>query len=391
MIRRGEASSRGELVARTGLARSTVVQRLDLLAELGLVREDGTLPSTGGRPGARFRFAADAGVVLVADLGATHCRLAVTDLARGVLAHEERELAIDAGPGPVLTAVRTRFGALLRRAGLDSQAVVAIGLGVPGPVEFATGRPIKPPIMPGWDGVPIGPFFEDFGAPVLVDNDVNLLAIGEHAEAWPDRADLLFIKVGTGIGCGIVAGGRLHRGAQGAAGDIGHIRVAGATERCRCGNVGCLEAVAGGGAIASRLRSQGVAVEDARDVAAAVRAAEPTATAAVRDAGRSIGEVLAGTVNFFNPSVMVIGGDLALAGDDLLAGLREVVYRRSLALATRELTIVPSRLDDGLGIIGAAVLATEAVLAPERIDALAARHSALHDAADVPAIAEPAR
>ncbi len=138
-----------------------------------------------------------------------------------------------------------------------------VGVGVPGPVEFATGTPVAPPIMPGWDGYRVGERLADyFGAPTLVDNDVNIMALGEHWKAWRAYDHLLFVKVGTGIGCGIITDGRIHRGAQGAAGDIGHIHVPGNEEICRCGNRGCLEAVAGGGAMAARLRAEGIAARE---------------------------------------------------------------------------------------------------------------------------------
>jgi predicted NBD/HSP70 family sugar kinase len=253
--------------------------------------------------------------------------------------------------------------------------VRGIGIGVPGPVEFSTGRPVSPPIMPGWDGFSIPDWFASrYGAPVLVDNDVNIMARGEHWMNFRDTPHLLLIKVGTGIGCGIVADGHIYRGARGAAGDIGHIR---ATSRedvvCRCGNIGCLEAVAGGQALADALAAEGIEAHHSRDVVELVRAGNPTAIRSVREAGRTLGEVLAGTVNFFNPGVIVIGGDIAEAHEHLLAGVREGIFSRSLPLATRDLRIVPSRLGDRAGVIGAATMATEHVLAPAAIDqALAA-------------------
>jgi predicted NBD/HSP70 family sugar kinase len=165
-----------------------------------------------------------------------------------------------------------------------------------------------------------------------------------------------------------VAGGQIHRGAKGAAGDIGHIRLADEDAVCRCGNIGCLEAVSGGGALARRLTEEGVEAVTARDVVRLVRAGNPLATHLVREAGRDLGEVLAGCVNFFNPGVIVIGGDLGQASEQLLAGLREVTFSRSLPLATEELRVVPSSLGDRAGMIGAAIMAIEHVLSPAAID-----------------------
>jgi predicted NBD/HSP70 family sugar kinase len=224
--------------------------------------------------------------------------------------------------------------------------------------------------MPGWDGFPVPEWLGSrLGAPVLVDNDVNIMALGEHWAARPEVEHLVFVKIGTGIGCGIISERRLHRGAQGAAGDIGHIRVTSAAEViCRCGNTGCLEAVAGGAAIASQLRNAGIHAENSRDVVGLVRAGNTQAVQFIRQAGREIGDVLASIVNFFNPSVIVIGGDIAEAGEHVLAGVREVIYSRSLPLATQHLSIRATELGDRAGVIGAAVMVIEAVLAPEAVD-----------------------
>jgi predicted NBD/HSP70 family sugar kinase len=368
-IRDAGALTRAEIARRTGLARSTVAQRVDALLEHGLVREVGSNDSTGGRPPTALAFDDRSGVVLCADLGVTHSRLAVCDLGGAPLAELVEDLDISAGPDAELTAVDERFAALLERAGRDAGHVRGVGVGVPGPVAFDRGEPTNPPIMPGWDGFSIPDWFRGrYDAEVLVDNDVNIMALGEHWTHWRDRRHLLFVKVGTGIGCGIVAKGQIHRGAKGAAGDIGHIRLADHDELCRCGNVGCLEAVSGGAALARRLTERGVAAETSRDVVRLVRAGDATATQLVREAGRDLGEVLAGCVNFFNPEVIVIGGDVGQASQQLLAGVRETVFQRSLPLATEELRVVPSQLGDRAGAIGAAIMAIEKVLAPEAVD-----------------------
>ena len=370
LIREGVAVTRADLARHTGLSRSTVAHRVDALIAAGLLVEAGGSPSTGGRPPTVLAFNHEAGVVLVADLGATHSRMAVSDLAGTPLAEAAQDLDIGLGPTEVLSRVATRFDALLAEAGHSSTDVRGIGIGVPGPVEFASGRPVNPPIMPGWDGFDIPGWFADrHAAPVLVDNDVNIMARGEHWVRWRSTSHLLLVKVGTGIGCGIVAEGQIHRGARGAAGDIGHIRATSSEDViCRCGNIGCLEAIAGGQALADRLAEAGRDAANSRDVVRLVRDGDATAIRMVRDAGRTLGEVLAGTVNFFNPAVIVIGGDIAEAHEQLLAGVREGIFSRSLPLATRDLRIVPSRLGDRAGITGAAITAIEHVLSPAAVD-----------------------
>jgi predicted NBD/HSP70 family sugar kinase len=371
LVRSGRADTRAELAALTGLARSTVAQRVDTLLAGKLLVPRGDGRSTGGRPPTRLAFNRDAGLVLCADLGATHSRVAVTDLAGEVLAQTRRDIAIAEGPDPVLDWLESAFDGLVAEAGRDRGSVRGVGVGLPGPVEFATGRPVNPPIMPGWDRYPVGERLADrYGVPALVDNDVNIMAVGEHWSTWRDQAFLLFVKMGTGIGSGIVAGGHVHRGADGAAGDIGHIHVPDHGDIvCRCGNRGCLEAFAGGRALATRLREEGLDTHTSLDVVERVRAGDPAATQLVREAGRAVGGVLAACVNMLNPAVVVIGGDMARADEPLLAGVREVVYRRSLPLATGHLRIVRSALDDAAGVLGAAVMVIEEILAPAAVDA----------------------
>jgi predicted NBD/HSP70 family sugar kinase len=370
-IRQGLAQTRAELAALTGLARSTVSQRVDTLIELGLVYEAGDGPSSGGRPPTMLAFNAGAGLILAADLGATHCRVRLSDLDGRGLAEFAEDLPIDLGPDVVLESVQKQFSALLEREQRSPDQVRAIGMGLPGPVEFAAGRPVNPPIMPGWDGVSVPQRIQKtFPVPVLVDNDVNIMALGEYWIDWRDSIeDLLFVKVGTGIGAGIVTGGQIYRGAQGAAGDIGHIVLADHRDvTCRCGNRGCVEAMAGGAALARQLRELGLDATTSRDVVRLVREGNPAATQLTRSAGRLLGEVLAGIVNFFNPARIIIGGDVAYADEQLLAGVREVVYQRATALATRDLEIRQSRLGDQAGVTGASVMALEHILDSRAID-----------------------
>jgi len=368
---RERATSRADIARATGLARSTVSQRIGALLELGLVVEEGDARSTGGRPATRLRLNEAGGVVLAADLGANHDRLAVADLAGRVLAEHTARRSIAQGPEVILGWVRDNFLAQLGQLGLGVDEVIGIGIGVPGPVEFAAGRAVKPPIMPGWHGVSIADHFAGAfpGVDVLVDNDVNIMAVGEHRSVWSGVSDLIYVKVATGIGAGIISSGRLQRGAQGAAGDIGHIRASEyLDEICACGNAGCIEAVASGSALARRLRALGHDAEGALDVVARVHDGNADAVRLVREAGRLLGEVLAHAVNLLNPSVLVIGGELAQVEQQLFAGLREAIYRRSSCLATERLEIVRTRLGDRAGVVGAAALVLDQHLAPHAVD-----------------------
>ncbi|MCR2799795.1 MULTISPECIES: ROK family transcriptional regulator [unclassified Microbacterium] len=375
ILRDGRARTKAELATLTGLARSTVSSRVDALLAAGLVRPAGEAVSTGGRPPARIAFNPLAGLTLAVDLGATHVTVAVADLAGHILASRTRPQDIAEGPEAVLDSALADAHTLLDEIDAAPARLVGVGIGVPGPVEHSTGRPTNPPIMPGWDRFDVPGYVQrTFAVPVLVDNDVNILALGEQAVSWPGVNDLVFVKVSTGIGAGIISGGRLQRGAQGSAGDMGHVQVPYSRDSPRPpGDERDLEAIASGTAIAAELRTQGIDARTSADVVALVRLGDPAAIAATRQAGREVGEVLATVVNMLNPSIIVIGGSIAHAGEHLLAGVREVVYRRSIPLATQHLGIVQSQAGETAGVRGAAIMVTQHVLSPANVDALAAR------------------
>jgi predicted NBD/HSP70 family sugar kinase len=348
--------------------------RVDSLAGAGLVIEDGSAESTGGRRATYLRFAQDSGVVLVADLGTTIARLAVTDLAGAPVAASVAGQSMSVGPTKYLGWMADNLEDLLGKAGRHLGDIRGVGIGLPGPVEHATGRVIVPPSMPGWDGFPVAETLVDrFGVDVVIDNDVNIMAWGEYTTQWRHEvANILFVKVAeAGIGCGIVTSGRIHYGAQGSAGAIGHIRVPGYEDTiCRCGNTGCLGTAVGGEALAARMRGLGHDVADGKGVAELALAGDLDAVQEIRACGRALGEVLAGIVNFFNPDVIVVGGVVVRAHEQLLAGLREIVYQRCLPLATRALRLVPSGLGDDAGVLGAAAMTIDRVMSPAAVDEL---------------------
>jgi glucokinase-like ROK family protein len=383
-VRLGRSVSRSEVVARTGLGRAIVAQRVGELIERGLIAEGDVGPSTGGRPPRQLTFRADAGHLLVADLGATSIDVAVTTLDGRILGHHDEPVHIADGPDACLARVEALFERLLQTTPGVPGKLWGIGIGVPGPVEFQSGRPISPAIMPGWDGYPVRDrFAARYSAPVWVDNDVNVLALGEwRAGVAIGHDNVVVVKIGTGIGAGIISDGRLHRGAQGSAGDVGHIQVVDdPAVVCRCGNTGCLEALAGGEALgrageaaAREGRSAGLtaALElrgsvTAEDVARVASFGDPVAVAMLQSAGRRIGSMLASVVNFFNPSLIVIGGGVANSPDQLLGAIRETIYRRSLPLASRDLLIQRSSLGGLAGVIGASAMVIDLLFARETI------------------------
>ena len=371
LLRDSRPRTRAELVRSTGLSRPTVAHRIEQLLGQGLIAPVDDAVSTGGRPSSQFAFNPRARVVVAADFGASHARIAVTNLAGELLADHRAKRAISIGPDDAVDWMTTAALQLLEKTGRSIGEVVGIGIGLPGPVEFSTGRPINPPIMPGWDRFDLpGALKKTFSAPVLVDNDVNIMALGEQTAAWPEASDLIFVKVATGIGAGIISGGSLRRGSHGAAGDIGHVALSRAADiPCACGNRGCLEAVASGRAIARDLTNSRIPAATPGDVVRLAKDGDLQAIQAVRQAGRDLGEVLTTCVSLMNPALILIGGTMAQAAEHLVAGVREVVYARSIPLSTEHLTIAPSRAAGDAAILGAARLAIDAALSPERISA----------------------
>lgn len=371
ILRDGKPRTRSELAALTGLARSTVAARVDALLRVKLIAPVADAASTGGRPSRQFAFDGTRHGVLGVDIGATHVHLALTDLHGTKLADAQEDIAVAEGPSRVLGWV-IDHGRELLAAHQNTVALRAVGVGLPGPVEHDTGRPVDPPIMPGWDRFDVPSTLRDaLGVPILVDNDVNVMALGEHHDYWPDVDDLLFVKVATGIGAGVIVGGRVHRGAQGIAGDIGHIWVPEADGvDCRCGSTGCLEAIAAGPAITSRLRARGLDVHSTADVTAAVLRGDVDAVREVREAGRIIGRVLTTCVSLINPAVIALGGPVANAGDHLLAGAREVIYTRATPLAASNLQIVRSRGNHDAAVSGASAMAIQHVLSVDSVETL---------------------
>ncbi|GLW20416.1 MULTISPECIES: ROK family transcriptional regulator [Microbispora] len=381
LLRQDGARSRAELGEVVRLSASKLALELDRLAQLGLVESGGLAASRGGRRSGIVRLSSDLRFVGV-DIGATSIDVGVTNGELEVLGHLSKPADVREGPEAVLDQTMELVGKLLTGETAETHGVIhGIGLGVPGPVSFRDRTPVSPPIMPGWDRFPVRESLtREFGCPVLVDNDVNIMALGElHAGLARSVDDFLLVKIGTGIGCGIVVDGGIYRGVTGSAGDIGHIRVDEDGPLCTCGNTGCLEAYFGGAALArdalaaarsgdsaflaERLAHEGVLT--AEDVGAAAASGDAAAVRMVREGGRHVGLVLASLVSFFNPGLVIIGGGVAGLGHALLAEVRSVVYQRSLPLATGNLPIVLSELGGTAGIVGAARLISDHLFSAE--------------------------
>lgn len=379
-VHKNPTTGKSEISGAIGLGRAVVSERVTQLMELGLIEQVGHGVSTGGRPSTQLKFNSSTGYLIVVDLGATGAIVAITDLTCSVLESIEENIDISKGPVHTLKKIDSIIEELISRF-KAFEKIWGIGVGLPAPVEFSSGLPVSPPIMPGWDLYPVREYFEKrYNALTWVDNDVNLMALGEARDGSARQSeDSLFIKVGTGIGMGLVSQRQLHRGAQGAAGDIGHIAISNDKNIiCKCGNSGCLEALAGGAAIArdglelaksgtSELLAKKLQKDKsitARDVAAASQAGCSHSLDLIASAGRTIGTTLAGLVNFYNPELVIIGGGVSLSGNSFLATIRESIYRRSLPLATKNLQIVLPLLGSQCGVVGGAHMVIEELFSP---------------------------
>lgn len=367
--------SRIELSRQMNLTRAAITTIVSDLQSAGLVREVESHYPSGRRP-IVLEINPDRGYVVGIDMGATHVTILVTDYSARVVRELTESLDINDGPEVCLPRVEELVHRILAEAGLTLADISAIGAGVPGPVVAGIGVS-GPPIMPGWDGYPIrDDLARRFGLPVSLRNDAELGAIGEWAYgAGRGERHLAYIKVGTGIGAGLLLDGQIYGGANGSAGEIGHVTIDESGPICTCGNRGCLEALAGGRAIARRaiqevksgrrtMLSEISPVSNirSRDVIAAARRGDLASQQIVSEAGVHLGTALASLVNLFNPSMVVVGGSVAQIGDLLLEPIRETVHQRSLLPASRSVRITSALLGRRSSAMGAVVQALSIVL-----------------------------
>jgi glucokinase-like ROK family protein len=382
-LRRQGRISQSEVSHITGWSKAKASQEIRSLVEKGYLVQGGEGASQGGRKPRLLQINDQLGYIAGIDIGATSLDIALADVTGSILQRCSEPTDVHFSPEAVLGRCAELLLELIRAQGATADRMLGIGVGVPGPVDFARGVLVAPPLMPEWENFPIRDFFKQtfFSAFVVVDNDVNIMALGEQRSGEGAGIDhFIFVKIGTGIGAGIVSNGKIHRGSDGCAGDIGHICVDKEGPLCACGNKGCLEAMAAGPAIASRaldaarngassilsqMRESGGGTLRPEDVNAACREGDQAALDIIRDSGQMIGDVLAGLVNFFNPSHIFVGGGITNFGNHLLVAIRRAVLHRSLPLATTHLSIKFSRMGSNAGVMGAISLALDYLFAIE--------------------------
>ncbi|MCS7011516.1 MAG: ROK family transcriptional regulator [Anaerolineales bacterium] len=361
--------SRVDIARQLGLTRAAVTTIVNDLLHANVIREAESIYRPAGRPPTVLEINPSTGYVLGIDVGATHLHILLTDMAARICEEQETEFDIRVGPQAGIAEIDRQVHLLLQKAGISLESILAIGIGVPGPIVADAGAVFMPPIMPGWNDYPIRDTLQQlWGCPVSVNNDAELGVLGEWAfGAGRGERNLAYIKVGTGIGAGLMVEGKIYRGVTGSAGEIGHLTIEEDGPLCACGNHGCLEAIAGGRAIALQAQEavqknqrtilsaiQPVESITAREVAQAARQGDLLAQKILARAGTHIGIAIAGLVNLLNPSLVIIGGGVAQTGDILLEPIRQAVQRRSLPAAVRAVRITTAMLgrrSSGLGAV----------------------------------------
>ena len=369
--------SRAELARQMGLSRSAISTIINDFLASGLVHETASGPATAGRKPVMLEVSPDRGYVIGVDIGATHLSMILANLSANVVHELEVPFVISRSPDICLAEVDLQLRQMLGEAGLTMDQILMIGVGVPGPIAGKGGIVTAPPQMPGWDSYPIVVDLQNrWHCPVCLNNDAELGALGEWAYgAGRAESTLVYIKVGTGVGAGLVLNNQMYRGVTGTAGEIGHLTIDDQGPLCTCGKRGCLEAIAGGWAIARKAREAVAAgkrtrlssftpIESitAKDVTAAARRGDLVAQQILSQAGYSLGMAIAGLINLLNPAVVVVGGGVAQAGDLLLEPIRQMVKDRGLKAAVPAVRITDAVLGRRSIGMGAVVQALTIVL-----------------------------
>lgn len=366
LIRTGAATTITDLCDLMDVARSTAAERVDRLLAHDLVRVvDSSVQEGRGRPAAAYEFNVQAGSILTAHVGMTGMRLGITDLAAALIVDDIVDIDLGAGPEALCTRLIEEFETLRAASPRAVPPVIGIGIGLPGRIELSG----IPDVGASWVEFPFAQrLAARFQVPCRADRDVNLLALAEQIARHASRGVHICVKVGSAIGCGIAVDGQVVHGSDGLSGEIGHTRLVGRDDPCTCGNRGCLNAVASGAALVRQVAAAGFDVHHVRDVIALSENGVPEATEAIRQAGRDVGQVLAGCVNLLNPLTVSLWGYLLDAEAVLVAGIRESLAAFAAPAVAHGLTIVSTQDGDVTGLRGAAQLTIEHVLSPLEID-----------------------
>ncbi|WP_460913137.1 ROK family transcriptional regulator [Paramicrobacterium agarici] len=367
LIRSGKATTRSDLLEGLGWSRVTLSRRLDELLDHEIVIQAGHTSSGGGRPREEFEVNSALGLVLAVDIGSSHTRVGITDVVGAVLTEDEADIGLFDGPEEIFRWAEQVFDFLLVKGGWARTDVRGIGIGVPGPVDSRTGRLGSPQLDPRWDNVRVRDYLAEWPDDIVIaiDRDVNVLALGEARFGWPELRDLVVVKTGIGVGCAFVMDGNVVRGSRGGAGQLSAPLRDRLSEPLRR-----LETVASGGTIRDRLVRSGEYVRTSADIVALADDGNPDVLALLEEVGEVIGYALADVVGLLNPSAVIVGGNLAEAGERFVAAVRRSLFGAAHVYSRQSLVVAQSRLAAKAGVRGASALALDALFDPDRISAL---------------------
>ncbi|MDB1089149.1 ROK family transcriptional regulator [Streptomyces sp. ACA25] len=355
-VRAAGSLTQAEIARTTGLSAATVSNIVRELRALGTVEVCTT--SVGGRRARSVSLASDAGIVVGIDFGHSHLRIAVGNLAHQVLAEEAEPFDVDGSAEQGLDRAEKLVGRLIGMAGVERGKILGVGLGVPGPIDVESGVLGSTAILPGWRGTnPREEMAARLDVPVHVDNDANLGALGELV--WGSgrgASDLAYIKVASGVGAGLVINGQIFRGPGGTAGELGHVTLDESGPVCRCGNRGCLETFTASRYVLPLLHATHGQDLTLHKVVQLAREGDPGCRRVIADVGRHIGSGVAQLCNLLNLSRVVLGGDLAEAGELALGPIRDSVGRYAIPSAAQQLTLVAGALGARAEVLGALAL-----------------------------------
>lgn len=361
--------SQASLVRITGLSRATVASIIDELRSEGRVTSDTMAPAAGrGRPAALVRLATEANVVVGVDFGHTHLAVAVADLTGTILAERREPLDVHHAAEESLDRAAEVILALLKEAGTSNHTPVMVGIGVPGPIELIppppgahpavpTGRVCTGSVLPSWAGYdPAAEITRRTGLPATAENDANLGALGEHRFGAGQGIDnLVFVKVSSGIGTGLILGGKLYRGSRGASGEIGHVQVREDGALCRCGSRGCLETVSSEDAALALLSPAHGRTMTSSDLFELEAAQDPGVLRLLSDMGIAIGRIIGVVAANLDPSLVIVGG--SMARDALVASVGTSISRYNQPYVAADMTITRAALGERASLMGAVALA----------------------------------
>ncbi|GAA1345746.1 ROK family transcriptional regulator [Arthrobacter roseus] len=355
-LTRNGALTQAELSRLTGLSTATVSNIIKRMSTSGLIR---LTPITSSGRRAFAVHLVDTGEAAVGiDFGRRHLRVVVANLSYEVLAESTAPPAEAYSAETGMTAAYSMVRDLLEQAGRTLDDLTGVGVGIPGPLDSRTGRAVGGTIHPEWVGVAVREDMEAlFGVPVYVDNDCNLGALAEVT--WGDyrtTENLAFVKIGTGIGSGLVINGQPFRGKIGVTGEIGHTTLDDQGSVCRCGNRGCLETVASTKIMLDLLRGHSPAVLTTQDIVRLALKGDAATLRVIDDTGQAVGRALGTLANLINPEVIVVGGPLSALGEVLVAPVRRGLIRYAIPVVGESTTVAPTSLGDRAEALGAATL-----------------------------------